>query len=47
MSKRMAFLASVLMSFAAFGVVTALYLRPALSAMGTVEALTALVVLHT
>lgn len=47
MNKRTTFLTGVLMSFVAFGVVTALYLTPALSAMSTVDALTALVVIHT
>lgn len=47
MNKGAIFPVSILMSFAAFGVVTAFYLCPALSAMSTVDALTALIVIHT
>lgn len=47
MNNRAAFGLSVLMSFVAFGVITSLYLVPALSAMATRTALTALVVAHT
>lgn len=47
MNKRATFMVSVLMSFVAFGLVTALYVHPALSAMNTVDALTVLAVIHT
>jgi hypothetical protein len=46
-STRVIFGASVLMSFIASGLVTNLYLLPALEAMATKEALTAIVVFHT
>ncbi|MHB1514976.1 MAG: hypothetical protein ACYCVY_04565 [Acidiferrobacteraceae bacterium] len=46
MNKRAIFPASVLMSFVAFGLVTALYLAPALGAMSDRDALTALVMIH-
>jgi hypothetical protein len=44
---RVIFGSSVLMSFVASGLVTGLYLLPALEAMATKEALAALVVFHT
>lgn len=47
MNNRAIFGLSTLMSFVAFGLVTGLYLLPALGAMPTMAALTALVVGHT
>lgn len=47
MSGRAIFGLSILMSFVASGLVTGLYLVPALKAMATTDALTALVVVHT
>lgn len=46
MNKRANFGLTVLMSFIAFGLLTALYLVPALDRMPTFDALTALVALH-
>jgi hypothetical protein len=46
MDPRALFGLSVLMSFAAFGLVTGLYIYPALEALPTMSALTALVVVH-
>jgi hypothetical protein len=46
-STRVIFGSSVLMSFVASGPVTGLYLVPALEAMATKDALTAIAVIHT
>ena len=47
MNGRAIFGISVLMSFLAFGLLTSLYLEPALSRAAVTDALTALVVIHT
>lgn len=47
MNTRALFGISVLMSFLAFGLVTGLYLEPALSRAAVMDALTALIVVHT
>lgn len=46
MNKRAIFAVSILMSLIAFGIVSALYLGPALSSMGTVAALQVLIMIH-
>ncbi len=47
MNKRLIFPVSILMSLTAFGIVTALYLGPALNSLAGVEALQILVTIHT